>query len=29
MDLVPTDSVPHGKIAEENWRKQHTPAHQP
>ena len=23
MDLVPTSSVPHGKIAEENWRKQH------
>src|SRR3974390_3149716 len=29
LDLVPTDSVPHGKIAEENWRKQHTPPHQP
>ena len=28
MDLVPTDSVPHGKIAEENWNKQHPPAHQ-
>ena len=23
MDLVPTDSVPHGKIAKENWRKEH------
>lgn len=23
MDLVPTSTVPHGKIAEENWRKQH------
>jgi membrane fusion protein, copper/silver efflux system len=23
MDLVPTSSVPHGKIAEENWRKKH------
>jgi RND family efflux transporter MFP subunit len=23
MDLVPTDTVAHGKIAEENWRKQH------
>jgi membrane fusion protein, copper/silver efflux system len=23
MDLVPTSSVPHGKTAEENWRKQH------
>jgi membrane fusion protein, copper/silver efflux system len=23
MDLVPTSSVAHGKIAEENWRKQH------
>ena len=23
MDLVSTTSVPHGKIAEENWRKQH------
>jgi hypothetical protein len=21
MDLVPTSSVAHGKIAEENWRK--------
>jgi rubrerythrin len=29
MDLVPADSVPHGKIAEENWNKQHSPAHQP
>jgi len=28
MDLVRTDSVPHGKIAEENWNKQHPPAHQ-
>jgi multidrug efflux pump subunit AcrA (membrane-fusion protein) len=28
MDLVPTDSVPHGKIAGENWHKQHPPAHQ-
>jgi rubrerythrin len=23
MDLVPTSTVSHGKIAEENWRKQH------
>jgi len=23
MDLVPTSSVPHGKTAEERWRKQH------
>ncbi|MCX6928066.1 MAG: efflux RND transporter periplasmic adaptor subunit [Verrucomicrobia bacterium] len=23
MDLVPTDTVAHGKIAEANWRKQH------
>src|SRR5512141_2825174 len=23
MDLVPTDTVSHGKIAEGNWRKQH------
>jgi hypothetical protein len=29
MDLVPTDSVPHGKIAEENWRKHHSPVQQP
>jgi multidrug efflux pump subunit AcrA (membrane-fusion protein) len=28
MDLVRTDSVPHGKIAEENWNKQHPPAYQ-
>lgn len=25
MDLVNTTTVPHGKIAEENWRKQHPP----
>lgn len=25
MDLVPTGTVAHGKIAEENWRKQHPP----
>jgi rubrerythrin len=25
MDLVTTSTVPHGKIAEENWRKQHPP----
>jgi RND family efflux transporter MFP subunit len=24
MILVPTSTVPHGKVAEENWRKQHT-----
>jgi RND family efflux transporter MFP subunit len=24
MKLVPTSTVPHGKTAEENWRKQHT-----
>jgi multidrug efflux pump subunit AcrA (membrane-fusion protein)/rubrerythrin len=29
MDLVPTSTVTHGKIAEDNWRKQHPPAHQP
>jgi hypothetical protein len=23
MDLVPTSTVAHGKIAEETWRKQH------
>lgn len=23
MDLVPTSTVPHGKMAEESWRKQH------
>ena len=28
MDLVPTSTVAHGKIAEEQWRKQH-PAAQP
>jgi RND family efflux transporter MFP subunit len=31
MDLVPTSSFPEGKLAEENWRKQHgtnSPAHQ-
>jgi RND family efflux transporter MFP subunit len=32
MDLVPTDTVAHGKIAETNWRKQHPvaapPAHE-
>jgi multidrug efflux pump subunit AcrA (membrane-fusion protein) len=27
MDLVPTSTVPHGKIAEENWIKQHPHAH--
>jgi multidrug efflux pump subunit AcrA (membrane-fusion protein) len=26
MDLVPTSTVKHRKIAEENWRKQHSPA---
>ena len=25
MELVPTSTVAHGKIAEENWRKQHPP----
>jgi multidrug efflux pump subunit AcrA (membrane-fusion protein) len=25
MDLVPTGTVSHGKLAEENWRKQHQP----
>jgi hypothetical protein len=25
MDLVPTSTVTHGKIAEETWRKQHPP----
>jgi len=25
MELVPTSTVPHGKIAEENWRKRHMP----
>jgi multidrug efflux pump subunit AcrA (membrane-fusion protein) len=30
MDLVPTSTVKHGKIAEENWRKQHAaPSTQP
>jgi len=29
MDLVPTSTVPHGKIAEANWRKQHPAAGQP
>ncbi len=28
MDLVPTDTVPHGKLAEENWRRQHASQHQ-
>ena len=28
MTLVPTGSVPHGKTAEENWRKQHAADHQ-
>jgi len=28
MQLVETSTVPHGKIAEENWRKQHTLEHQ-
>ena len=25
MDLVPTDTVAHGKTAEATWRKQHSP----
>ena len=29
MDLVPTDTVAHGKIAEANWRKQHPSGEQP
>jgi RND family efflux transporter MFP subunit len=29
MDLVPTDTVAHGKIAEANWRKQHPAGGQP
>jgi hypothetical protein len=29
MDLVPTTTVSHGKIAEANWRKQHSAAEQP
>ena len=29
MDLVPTDTVAHGKIAEANWRKQHPAGAQP
>ncbi len=29
MDLVPTSTVAHGQIAEENWRKQHPPAATP
>ncbi|HRZ45573.1 MAG TPA: efflux RND transporter periplasmic adaptor subunit [Candidatus Paceibacterota bacterium] len=29
MNLVPTDTVAHGKIAEANWRKQHPIAEQP
>ncbi len=29
MDLVPTSTVSHGKIAEENWRKQHPPGAPP
>ena len=29
MDLVPTSTVAHGKIAEENWRKQHPAAAPP
>ena len=29
MDLVPTGTVAHGKIAEENWRKQHPAGAQP
>lgn len=29
MDLVVTSTVPHGKTAEENWRKQHPAAEQP
>jgi len=28
MELVPTSSVKHGKIAEENWRKEHAMKHQ-
>jgi rubrerythrin len=27
MELVPTTTVPHGQIAEENWRQQHAEAH--
>ncbi len=27
MDLVPTSTVKHGKIAEENWRKEHELQH--
>ena len=29
MDLVPADSVAHGKVAEANWRKQHPAGGQP
>jgi len=29
MDLVPINSVSHGRIAQESWRRQHPPAHQP
>jgi hypothetical protein len=29
MDLVPTDTVAHGKTAEANWRKQHPAGAQP
>jgi len=29
MNLVPTRTVPHGKLAEENWRKQHPAAQHP
>ena len=25
MELVPTSTVPHGKIAEDHWRKEHQP----
>ncbi|MCX7722037.1 MAG: efflux RND transporter periplasmic adaptor subunit [Verrucomicrobiae bacterium] len=28
MDLVPVGSVPHGKVAEENWRRQRATGHQ-
>jgi hypothetical protein len=28
MELVPTSTVKHGKIAEANWQKQHTTEHQ-
>lgn len=28
MNLVPTGSVPHGRVAEENWRRRHAASHQ-